>query len=276
MMKYGLAVWGLRQTPLPEQLSMAKRLGVDLLELGINGYPTDFLQADASAEQTAAVRKMFESGGVQLLCATTGNDFTQDDETDVLKSLDTTLKAVRIADALGIKYLRIFAGFAPFAEIKGRKYELLMECLKSVYNVAANGCVLPVVETHGGVQVLEDGSVRHFESISTDENSLDKMLEEIPEMRLNFDPANLHVLGKDVALFFKKYREKISYIHLKDFVPCGMGERPAACGESDMDWQALLSLLKDFDGPQMLEYEIPEDVEDGFRRSLNFLRGKGR
>ena len=47
-MRYGLAVWGLRFTPLREQLAMTRRLGVDLLELGIAGFRTDLLQADSS------------------------------------------------------------------------------------------------------------------------------------------------------------------------------------------------------------------------------------
>ena len=33
-----------------------------------------------------------------------------------------------------------------------------------------------------------------------------------------------------------------------------------------------METLKEFDGPAMIEYELPEDVEDGMTRSLNFLK----
>ena len=33
-----------------------------------------------------------------------------------------------------------------------------------------------------------------------------------------------------------------------------------------------METLKNFDGPAMIEYELTEDVEDGMRKSLEFLR----
>ena len=270
-MNYGLAAWGLRLTPLREQLSMTKRLGLHHLELGIAGFRNDLLQADSNPCAVETVRDLFRSIGLEPSCAANGNDFTQKDETKVRRSLDHTLAALKLADMLGIRYLRIFAGFSPVAEVTGKRYVLLTECLKKVYEASKETQVLPVVETHGGVEALADGTVRHFASISTEDETLEKLLNEIPAMKLNFDPANLHVLGKDVAAFYRRYREKIAYAHLKDFVRKGMGWSPAACGEGDMDWRGLLTEMCSFEGPALLEYEIPADAERGFADSLKFL-----
>lgn len=270
-MRYGLAVWGLRFTPLREQLAMTRRLGVDLLELGIAGFRTDLLQADSSACFTDTVRALFRENTLTPVCAATGNDFTLPKESDTLVSLDRTLAALKLADALGIRYLRIFAGFSPVAEVTGVRYRLLVDCLRKVYQAAKQTQVIPVMETHGGVEALADGTVRHFASISTEDETLEKLLNDIPTMKLNFDPANLHVLGKDVAAFYRRYREKIAYVHLKDFVRKGLGWVPAACGEGNMDWPGLLTEMRSFEGPALLEYEIPADAERGFADSLKFL-----
>ena len=270
-MQYGLAAWGLRLTPLRDQLAMTKRLGVRHLELGIAGFRTDLLQADSSACFTDTVRALFRENNLTPACAATGNDFTLPKESDTLVSLDRTLAALKLADALGIRYLRIFAGFSPVAEVTGERYRLLVDCLRKVYQAAKQTQVIPVMETHGGVDVLADGTVRHFASISTEDETLEKLLNDIPAMKLNFDPANLHVLGKDVAAFYRRYREKIAYVHLKDFVRQGMGWSPAACGEGNMDWPGLLTEMRSFEGPALLEYEIPADAERGFADSLKFL-----
>jgi len=270
-MNYGLAAWGLRLTPLRDQLAMTGRLGVHHLELGIAGFRNDLLQADSRPCAVETVRDLFLSAGLEPSCAATGNDFTQEREADVRQSLDQTIAALKLADALGIRYMRIFAGFSPVAEVTGKRYDLLTECLKKVYDAAEETHVLPVVETHGGVEALTDGTVRHFASISTEDGTLEKLLNDIPAMKLNFDPANLHVLGKDAAAFYRRFREKIAYVHLKDFVRRGLGWCPAACGEGNMDWPGLLAEMRSYEGPALLEYEIPADAERGFADSLKFL-----
>ena len=270
-MNYGLAAWGLRLTPLRDQLAMTKRLELRHLELGIAGFRNDLLQADSKLCAVETIRDLFRSADLQPSCAATGNDFTQEREVDVRQSLDQTLAALKLADTLGIRYMRIFAGFSPVADVTGKRYDLLTECLEKVYEAAKETQVLPVVETHGGVETLADGTVRHFASISTEDGTLEKLLNDIPAMKLNFDPANLHVLGKDIAAFYRRFREKIAYVHLKDFVRKGMGWSPAACGEGNMDWPGLLAEMRTFEGPALLEYEIPDDAERGFADSLKFL-----
>ena len=91
-MKYGnltlgYCSWGFRETPLEKQLQIVSRDGFDLLELGIHGHENDYLQLSPSNEQIEKVKFLFNKYGVKLLCASTGNDFTESSEFAVLESV---------------------------------------------------------------------------------------------------------------------------------------------------------------------------------------------
>ena len=151
----------------------------------------------------------------------------------------------------------------------------MIECLCKVGEYAASKGVIPVIETHGGVKSYDDG-VKHFHTTTTKLDVLSKMLEELPPtLMVNFDPANLYAVGiKNPENVYTRIKDRVCYVHLKDFValPKTGHLLPAACGDSDMDWVSLLETLKDFEGPALIEYENVDDVEDGCRRSLNFLK----
>ena len=270
-MKLGLAAWGLRETPLEQQLAMAVRLNVELLELSIGNHPNDFIQLDSSLERRREAAALFSRYGIACECAGTGNDFTGADRSMASASLERVKQTVDIAAELGCRWLRIFAGFSPASEVTGKRWSTMIECLAAVYDHAEGTGVTPVIETHGGVESIS-GGIRHFASTSTGCESWGRMLKELPDSaRILFDPANLRAVGDEAPEeFFSRFRERISAMHLKDFAAVsGSGAiRPAACGEGMIDNDRLYSAIRDFAGPALIEYEIPEDVEDGFCRSL--------
>ena len=117
-MRLGNAAWGLRETPLEEQLRITSAMGLDLLELSIAGYERDFLQLTASEAEINEVKTLFHRYRVRLECGCTGNDFTGDDVAGQVKKVR---KVIEIAAALGISRLRIFAGFRSDSEIFGAR-----------------------------------------------------------------------------------------------------------------------------------------------------------
>ena len=268
-MVFGNASWGFRETPLEEQLKITKDMGLDVLELGIANAPKD-VPLSVSDEEISRVISLYDKYGIDLCCAATGNDFSNGDKTDVPK----VKKVIDICEKMGVKYLRIFAGFSPVAEVTGERWENMIECLKEVAEYAKDKNVYPVVETHGGVNGFDDG-VEHFLSTSADENTLYKMMSELPEnVKVNFDPANLWAVGnKHPENVFNNLKDRVAVTHLKDFAPLPSGHiKPAACGESEMDWKAILDALKEFDGPALFEYENTEDIEAGSRKCLEYIR----
>ena len=268
-MRFGNAAWGFREMPLEEQLKFTHEMGWDILELGIANAPMD-LSFSADEEQIEAVKNLFYKYGVKLLYASTGNDFTTGDRQDVEK----IKRVCDICKKLGVKYLRIFSGFSPVEEVVGSRWDTMISCLREVDAYAQSQGVYLVIETHGGVNSFEDG-VEHFMSTSSHPATLIQMLKELPEtIRVNFDPANLRAVGiihpEEV---YEACKERVSMVHLKDFVPLPSGHmKPAACGDGDMDWERILTALNGYDGAALFEYENPEDVKEGTKRCYDYIK----
>ncbi len=266
-MRLGNAAWGLRETPLEEQLRITSAMGLDLLELSIAGYERDFLQLTASEAEINEVKTLFHRYRVRLECGCTGNDFTGDDVAGQVKKVR---KVIEIAAALGISRLRIFAGFRSDSEIFGARFDRMIDALTEVAAFARSCNVNPVVETHGGV-VANGNALIHFASVTTRVDYWPDLLK--TGVTINYDPANFAAAGAtDPVAFFDRFRDSVHYVHLKDFRDVPGGVVPAACGEGRLDWPKLLAALSSYDGPALIEYELPGDVEDGLRRSLRFLQ----
>ena len=266
-MQFGLAAWGLREESLESQLAMAQKLGVDLLEFSIANYSKD-LQLDASCEELDAVKKAFAEYGVRLECGCTGNDFGGD---DVDEQVAKVKKVIDIAAYLGIKYLRIFSSFCSDRFVIGDRFVKMCEALKTVNDYAKTKNITLCVETHGGVSGIGNDVIVHTHSPSTRIDYLQKMLE--TGVSINFDPANLSAVGvTSVIAFYELFKSSIPYVHLKDFRDVEGGVVPSYCGNGRLDYKELMAVLKDFAGPVMIEYEPTEDVEDGMRKSLEFVR----
>lgn len=266
-MQFGLAAWGLREESLESQLAMAKKLGVDLLEFSIANYSKD-LQLDASKEELDAVKAAFQKYGIRLECGCTGNDFGEDDPSEQIKKVKAVID---IAAYLGIKYLRIFSSFCSDRVIVGEKFVSMCNALKSVNDYAKSKNLTLCVETHGGVSSVGNGTVVHTHSPST---RIDYMKEIVKTgVSINYDPANLGAVGvTSVTAFYDIFKSHIPYVHLKDFFDVPGGVVPSYCGRGRLNYQEVMDTLKDFDGPALIEYELTEDVEDGMRKSLEFLR----
>lgn len=214
------------------------------------------------------VKEAFKKYGIRLECGCTGNDFGGD---DVAEQIAKVKKVIDIAAYLGIKYLRIFASFCADRFVIGDRFVKMCEALKTVNDYAKTKNITLCVETHGGVSEIGDGVIVHTCSPST---RIDYMKEIVKTgVSINYDPANLSAVGvTSVTAFYKLFKESIPYVHLKDFRDVEGGVVPSYCGNGRLDYKELMAVLKDFVGPVMIEYEPTEDVEDGMRKSLEFLR----
>ena len=128
-MRIGNAAWGLRETPLEKQLQITHEMGLDLLELSIANYDKDALQLDATDEQIAAVRALYDKYGVSPECGCSGNDFTNDDVADQVVRMK---KVIEIAAKAGIRKLRIFSGFNSDSIVYGERKEKMLEALREI------------------------------------------------------------------------------------------------------------------------------------------------
>lgn len=271
----GTAAWGFREMDLVHQLEAVQGLGASVHELGIANAPAD-VPADASEALIDKVCSLYDSFGIRLLCAATGNDFTVAEEADVRLDVEKVKKVTDICGRAKIKYLRIFAGFSPFQEVTGERFTRMMAALNETSAYASGKGVTLCIETHGGVRTYTDG-VEHFSSVTTDYGALSRLLLELdPRTGIVYDPANLWAVSEETAdrrKIFELLESRIRYVHCKEFSVTKYGHlRPAACGDTDMDWSTILASLGNFEGPVLIEYEQAYDVVKGCRKSMDYLK----
>lgn len=278
-MTFGNAAWGLRETPLKEQLRITRDMGLKVLELGIANAPKD-VPLDVTYEELAEMKELAAEYGVIFMCAATGNDFTEGQNSMVGqfgKNHPDVAKLERVIDIceeLDISYLRIFAGFTALDDVTEEAFGGMVESLKTVCEYAKEKDIIPVIETHGGVNGFEDG-VEHFHSTTTAMASLQHIMDKLPDnAKICFDPANLYAVGHEKPeRFYEVFKERIGYAHFKDFKKLSGGHlKPSYCGDSDMDWAAILESMKDFEGVALFEYENVEDVEEGLVKSYHYIK----
>jgi sugar phosphate isomerase/epimerase len=129
------------------------------------------------------------------------------------------------------------------------------------------------IETHGGIQPNDDGSLTHINSLTTDAPSLRRLIEELPpRVGFNFDPGNLKAVNpEDGRCLLDLLNGRINYCHLKDWSRQGSGWTAVAIGDDDLDYAPLFRDIA-FGGIFLVEYEPLHDPIDGIRRSLAYLK----
>ena len=267
-MIFGNAAWGFRETPLEEQFKVTSEMGLEVLEIGIANAPMD-IQLHITEEEIQHIKRLAEKYKVRILCAATGNDFTTG--TDDIEKLK---KVIDICDKLGIPNLRIFTGFTPLKEISDERFIMMINALTVVCNYAQEKGVIPVIETHGGVNAYEDG-VEHIVSTTTNLEMLKRIMALLPDyVGICFDPANLYAVGVEKPeVFYEAFKDKIVYAHFKDFKKLSSGHLlPSYCGDSDMNWNNILKSMADFKEAVLFEYENTEDVTEGLKKCYNYIK----
>ncbi len=267
-MIFGNASWGFRETPLEEQFEITAEMGLTQLELGIANAPGD-IPLDVSDEEIKRIKEMALKSGVKTDCAATGNDFTTG-RTDVEK----VKRVIDICRKTGVKYLRIFAGFTALEDMTDERFEDMINALSEVCKYAEEEEIIPAIETHGGVKCYDDG-VEHFMSTTTDIETLKRIMALLPDSTgICYDPANLYAVGiKRPEVFYNEIKNKVAYAHFKDFREMPSGHlKPTHCGDSSMDWEAVLKGIGERDIITLFEYENTEDIKEGSIRSYDYIR----
>lgn len=266
----GSAAWGFRALKLPRQLALAAKYGMAYHELGIANADTD-IPLDATAEDLETVKRLYREHGISLQCAATGCDFTGPDAPEQVRKV---LRVMEICEAVGAEKLRVFAGFTPLADMTEERWSGMLQSLRAVAKAAYEKHITLCVETHGAVEPMLDG-VRHIRSTTTQVEDIRRILD-AADVKLVFDPANLHAVGEeDLEGFFEAVKDRIGYIHLKDFRHGPQGQLyPCALGEGGTKWEPLAKKMLSANVPLLFEYENCEDLEDGLHQCITCWKGE--
>jgi Sugar phosphate isomerases/epimerases len=268
----GCGEWGFRELPLEEHFKIAKQFGFRFLEIGIGGDFPGRLPGGMSSDGIEGFLKLKSAYQIETPQCCLENDFTLPDAADHAAMVRRTLQEIELAARLGANQVRLFAGFTPAREMTEEIWGRLLDGLRKCQSLCASLGLTIAIETHGKIEWIA-GSAHHVHTVSTDPACLERLVKELPpEVGFNFDPGNLKAVApNDRSYQLSLLDERITYCHLKDWRRRGDGWEAVAIGDDDLDYGSLLPRMS-YDGIYLIEYEPTGDVEDGIRRSLEYLR----
>jgi len=270
--KLGNACWGYREMSLDNYIRATAGLGLKHIELSCeNDYA--YLSGDSTASEIEAVKRKLSEYGLLCEAVAAGNDFSVP---DYHRELARVKRAIDVCARLEAAYLRVFAGFCKEEEITHNIWRQVVGSLQAAGSYAHSRGVILAVEVHGGITPAGDGRHFHrFGSLTTTGERLSRLISETacPAVRALYDPANfLAYGGVQPQAEYPLIEAQTAYVHLKDYQLSDGYYECAACGDGQVNWQAVMTQVSAFQGTVYIEYEQAEDVIFGTRRSLEFIK----
>ncbi len=266
----GVCSWSLQVTSVPELKGFMDRLGIDVVQLAC-GDPHHASWSEGEAMPAAAKAAGFRMSGAML--GFPGEDYTSPQTIEKTGGFgDPATRPERLqrfkwglarTKELGLADIMLHAGFIPEPGADARKP--FLDTLAQVADLAKSA----------GVTVgFETGQ----ESAALLRRTLDDL--KAPNLKVNFDPANMLLYDKDDPLeVLDLLAPDIKSVHLKDAnrptVKGTWGEE-VPLGRGQTNTKAFVKALKriGFRGPLCIEREVGTQ-EDRFRdieHGVRFLR----
>lgn len=253
------------RTPLRYVIEEASRLGV---------YGVDVLHRQMESEDpeyTRALKYHALTHGVHLNCLSTHQDFVNPDPAERQKSIDDTIRFIRLAHDMGIPCIRISAGrwgttgsFAELMELKGIEptIEGYTEDDAFGWCIDAINQIVPVAEEHGVMLGLENhwGMTRTAEGVLRIMNAVDS-----PWLKVLMDTGNFL---DDTYEQMEVLAPYTVFIQAKTYYGGGRFYT------LDLDYNRIARILRDVDykGYISIEFEGHAQNEEAVAQSIDMLR----
>ncbi len=266
----GVCSWSLQVKSVPELKGFMDRLGVNLVQIAC-GDPHHAAWDEGEAMPAAALAAGFELGGAML--GFPGEDYTTPkhiertggfgDPATRPERLERFQWALTRTKELGLTDLMLHAGFLPEPGDPGRK--AFLDTLAKVGQLAAEKGVTVAFETGQ-------------ESAALLRQTLDDL--KSPNLKVNFDPANMLLYDKDDPLkAVELLAPDIKTVHVKDAnrpkTPGEWGEE-VPLGQGETNTRAFLLALKKvgYRGPLFIEREVGTQQQryDDIAHGVQFIR----
>ena len=260
-----------------ESIEAAAKCGVDSVQ--ITGVREDF-DFHTPAREKEAVKKLLKEKGLVLtaLCVDIGGFSTTD---DLSERIERTKRGMDFALEMGCNIVTSHIGLVP--ESKNELWHALHNNLSKICEYG---------NSIGVTFAIETGPEKA--------SCLKKLLDEIPGIGVNLDPANLvMVAGDDPVEAVYTLKEYIVHTHAKDGIMLeqvnpeivygaayGTPENIAEwkkfievpLGEGDVEFSDWLKALEDieFKGSLTIEREVGENPFDDIKAAVEFLRRIGK
>lgn len=255
-MQIATALWGFRELSMVEVLEACEKLGIKRIEGHLHPDVPKHFRLDMKKEELNNILELAHRKGIRFICLATCNDFTVE-KRKLEKEIKWVKDVINFAEKIGVKLVRVFAGFIKREYFDEEKLIQLKEAFEEVASFAFPKGISLAIENHGGITTTVEDLERIFSVI----DSLN--------VGLNYDPANFFYYGEDPIKALEAFKDKIIYAHLKDVKIINGKKEYCAIGDGVIDWKILLPALERYyEGPVAIEYERASDVVEGTKKSL--------
>ena len=191
---------------ISKQFEHLNTLGIEYFDpRGVEGVNISNL----NEEQTAELKEKMDKYGIKIACigSPIGKIQITDDFEPHLNQLKNTIK---VAKALGAKYIRMFSFYIPDGEYEKYREEVMKRLLEMVKIAESEGVILLHENEKGIYGDIAPRCKDIFETIKS------------PAFGCVFDPANFVQCGQKVyPEGYELLKPYITYLHIKDATPSG-------------------------------------------------------
>lgn len=306
-MKVGVFLVLFQNEPLERALDYVKGAGVEAVEVGTGGYPSNaHCQPKDLLSNPEALRKFkdaFESRGLEISALSCHGNSLHPNPDIASRHHDELEKTILLAEKLGIQNVITFSGCPGDSEHS--KYPNWVTCpwpsdFLEILKWQWNEKVIPYWKKVG--QFAQDHGVRICLEmhpgfvVYNPENLLCLRLEVGEVIGANFDPSHLFWQGIDPILALRKLEGAIYHVHVKDTkidsynspVNGNLDTKPyteeakrswlfrtVGYGHDFQFWKDFVSTLRlvGYDGVLSIEHEDSlMSAREGFEKAVSFLK----
>ncbi len=249
--------------PLNEALALAKKMGVELLEVSTGNIET------MGKEE---IKRLLDGAelGVSEICAyfDWGRRTISKEDIELLDK----------AEYLNTRKMLVIPGFHNEADSPGERNRQV-ENMISAMNIYAEEA-----EKHGVALVMED-----FDSplaAFSDIRGVKRFLDNVPKLSFAFDTGNFFPVGENVYDAFETFKDKIRHVHLKDRMTKapengtearainGIKMYPCPVGSGEIDIAGIIEKIREtgYDDVCTAEFYGSPHSLDYLKKSIAFIK----
>lgn len=269
-MKLSVSAWCLQEKLFSKEITLFDFInychenGVKYVEL-----LDCFLDVDHDIEE---INKLLEKLDMEVSAYSIGNDFVHIEKDERKKQVNYMKESIETALKLGTRLLRVFSGDQKEGMSFENAQDWIVECFQEVAPVAEEKGITMVLENHG----LLAGKSSQVKGI------IDRVGSKA--LKSNADVGNFILVNENSLEAVKNLKDKIGFIHLKDFMKVNDENEYAALdgsiyqgivlGKGDVPIFEIIKYLKEYgyQGYLSIEYEGPGDSAVGTAECIKYTK----
>ena len=281
-MKLGVVSLSIGFMKIADTVRFIKEIGGETLEIstaeGVHVGSLDFTESGVRF-----IAETVEANDMFITSVAGYSDFTVVDSAFIAKQLEGLKWYCKLANALGVKIIRVMGGNAKEELSKAEMVDNIIAGFKKAVKIAEKYDVIFALENHG--TVVNDGP------------TLVRIIEEVgsPHLRITMDTGNFCWAGNSLEEaygYFAQVSPYVANVHLKDFVYEDNEVKFVPLGDGLIDFKKVFGTLAsaNYDGAILCEYEgvgdprvlmqegtfnreeTMDEIKYATRRSLEYLR----